>query len=211
MTATTELINVLPVSEVRFLIDWNQEVSLQGGTSRGADLGEPLWTARITCSVVTRAEQRQAEAFVDELKGVTGTFLLWNPKAQYPEADPQGTILGAAAVTIHTIGDSGNTVRLAGLPVGYQISAGDFFSFQHGAEPSVRRCLHKFTRAGVADGGGVTPALKVAPRIREGATAGLAVSLKRPTGEFIIVPGSYDSRTTRPPLGAMALDALQVP
>jgi hypothetical protein len=208
---TLDLMTMLPISEATFIPAWRQEVSRQaGGRPRAADLGPEVWMAKIACSLMTRSESLQAEALIDALDGAIGTFYAWNPRAPYPQADPNGTILGSYAPVIAALGGDNKSLQLAGVPAGYRITIGDFVSFDHGTSP-VHRCLHQCVAAAVADGSGVTPMIEVRPHIRAGAVAGLGVTLKRPSAEMYIVPGSYDSHTTRAPLSAMSFTAVQVP
>lgn len=211
MTVNTEIMDLLPISGegVSFMLQWQQETSQQsGGTPRVADVGEPLWFAKIPCNVVTTDEARDCEAALESLQGGIGTFYLHNPRFPYPRLDPAGAILGANNVTIYALGDDNKSLRLAGLPVGYVISRGDFFHFNTGG---TRRCFHRFTASGVADGAGRTPSISVVPHLRAGVSTGLAVTLKRPAAEMFLVSGSYDAASIRPALGRIALTAMQVP
>ena len=209
MAASTEIMDMLPISDVAFGLSWQQEMSQQGGgTPRVADLGEVLWTAEIGCSVLTDAEARDCEAAIDDLSGSIGTFYLHNPRFPYPRLDPGGVMLGASAVTIFALGGDNKSLRLAGLPVGYAISRGDYFHFDTGGP---RRCLHKFTAGGVADGAGRTPMLGVVPHLRTGVETGLSVTLKRPAAEMFILPGTFKPRSVRSTIGNLFFNALQVP
>jgi hypothetical protein len=209
---TTDIMNMLPISDVSFLPQWQQETSTQsGGKPRVADVGEELWLAEIGCSLLTAGEAREAEARINALRGSIDTFYLHNPRAPYPLADLNGAALGASAVTIYALGGDNRSLRLAGLPVGYVMSIGDFLQFDTGADPNVRRCLHQLTSAGVADGAGRTALMSVVPHIRAGAAAGLAVALKRPAAEVFILPGTLRAQSQRGSLGSLSFNALQVP
>jgi hypothetical protein len=206
---STEIMDMLPISDVAFTLNWQQEMSQQGGgTPRVADIGEELWLAEIGCSVLTANEARDCEAAIDDLRGAIGTFYLHNPRFPFPRSDPGGQILGASAVTIFALGVDNKSLRLGGLPVGYVISRGDFFHFDTGG---THRCLHRFTTGGVADGAGRTPLLGVTPHIRVGASTGLSVTLKRPAAEVFILPGTFKARSTKPTLGNLFFSAMQVP
>jgi len=208
---TTDLMEALFIDSVSFMPLWRQELSRQaGGTPRVADLGPEVWLAKLGSSVMRDREALKAEAFVNKQRGSLDTFYVWNPKAQYPQADPAGTVLGASTVRIYELGGDSKSLRLNGLPAGYAITIGDFMAFDHGSAP-VHRCLHQFVASTVADSGGITPLVEVAPHIRVGATTGLVVSLKRPAAEMMIVPGSYETRSTRPRMSAISLTAVQVP
>lgn len=208
---TTDLMDALPISDSIFTLQRQQEVSTQGsGAPRGSDIGEPLWVAKVTCSVVKNdSEARDIEGLIDELDGVIGSFYLSNVRFPFPRLDPGGVVLGASEVTIYALDEEDASVlRFAGLPVGYTLRRGDYFHF----DAAGHRCLHKIVSAtGTADGAGRTGFLKVRPFIRAGAETGLQVTLKKPAAEMFIVPGSCEARSIRPTLGAITFAAQQVP
>lgn len=209
---STDIMNALPISDVSFMLNWQQEMSqMSGGTPRAADVGEELWLAKIGCSALTKHEARIAEALLDGLHGAIDTFYVWNARAPYPFADLTGATLGASAVTIYALGGDNKSLRLAGLPIGYVLSIGDYLSFDTGNAPSARRCLHRLTSGGIADGAGRTGVMSVTPHIRTGAANGLAVSLKKPAAEMFLLPGTLDSRSRPGELGTLSFQALQVP
>jgi hypothetical protein len=197
---TTDIMDMLPISDVSYLPQWSQEVS-QGAVPRTADLGEELWVAEVGCSTLLAAEAREAEARINALRGAQGTFYLHNPRAPYPLADLNGATLGESEVTIYALGDDNKSLRFEGLTVGYVLSIGDFFHFDTGEEPNVRRCLHQLTTTGVADGAGRTGMISVVPHIRAGAE----------TAEVFIVPGTFKGQSQRGGLGSITFTAMQVP
>jgi hypothetical protein len=208
---TTDLMESLRIDNSSFMPLWRQELSRQaGGTPRVADLGPELWIAKLTSSLMLDAEAEQSEALVEQMRGSLDTFYVWNPKKPYPRADLTGAILGASTVTIFALDGDNKRLRLAGLPVGYVITRGDMMAFDHGTTP-VHRCLHRFVAPAVADGSGRIALTEVAPHIRPGATTGLAVSLKKPAAEMMIVPGSYNTQSVRRGISAITLTAVQVP
>ena len=190
---------------------WRQEFIRQaGGTPRVADLGPEVWTAKLGSSLMTDEEAAAAEAYVERGRGSLGTHYIWNPKAPCPRRDPAGTILGANVVTIFALGDDNKSLRLAGLPVGYQITIGDYLAYDTGAAP-VHRCLHRFVSSVTADGAGRTALTEVVPHIRAGAATGIVVALKQPAAEMMILPGTYQTQSVRRGFSAIALTAVQVP
>jgi hypothetical protein len=205
---TTDLMTALPVETASFTPLWRQELSRQaGGTPRIADLGPELWQAKFTAKVGIE-RLRQVEALINAMRGSISTFYAWNPMAQFPQADPAGAILGVSTVTIFELSVDTKSLRLAGLPVGYAITSGDFLAFD---TTGPRRCLHQFVASAVADGAGRIPLTEVVPNIRAGATVGLTVSLIRPAAEMFILPGSYDSQSSGAPYSQISFSALQVP
>lgn len=118
-----------------------------------------------------------------------GSFYAWDPGAQFPEADPEGALLGTADVQIAALGPTAGGLTLKGLPGGYVISTGDMLSFDFGIG---RRALHQVVAGTVASGAGMASELIVHPPLRQGATINTSVALKRPSGEFRILPGSLN-------------------
>lgn len=207
---TLDLANALKISAAPFRLPPRQKLSREaGGKPRGADLGDPLWVADVTCSMLTLAEARAIDALINSLDGVKGSFYLYDPAAMYPLADPGGVILGSATVTIAALG--ADTLSLDGLPDGYALSAGDNLAFDTGSDPDVHRCFHQVVAGGTADGDGLAANIKVRPFIQPGASTGLVVTLKRPACEMIIVPGSYQPGQVRATIKSVAFQAQQVP
>lgn len=209
---TTDIMNILPVSDVSFLPQWQQEMSQQAGGKPGvADVGEELWLAKIGCAALTKEEAHRAEARINALRGAIGTFYVHNPRAPYPLADLNGVLLGASTVTIYALGGDNKSLRFAGLPVGYVLTEGDFFAYDTGEPPDVRRCLHQLTGDAVADVNGRTALVSVIPHLRAGVATGITVNLKKPAAEMIILPGTLDAASFKGSLGTLGFQALQVP
>lgn len=209
---TTDLMSALPISSVTFMPQWRQEFSRQaGGKPRVADIGPEVWTAKISAELMLNDDAEAAAALIDKMRGSLDTFYVWNPRRQYPRRDPDGSILGSNTVTIYGLDTDTRLIRLAGLPVGYQISVGDFLSWDQGTDPNIHRCLHRFVAAAIADSNGRIALTEVAPHIRVGASIGLTVSLKRPAAEMMIMPGTYDFPSNGPLTSAISFTAVQVP
>lgn len=209
---TLDLMNKLLIDSVTFMPLWRQEFSRQaGGNPRVADLGPEVWMAKIGCSQMSNDRAKQASALINKMRGSLGTFYAWDPRAQYPQADLDGTILGASTVTIYELGDDNKSLRLAGLPVGYTLTAGDKLCWDQGTDPDVHRCLHEFSDTVVADSNGRTAMVEVSPHIRPGASTGLTVTLIRPSAEMMITPGSYDFPSNGALFSGISFSAVQVP
>lgn len=209
--ATTDLMNALPISAVQFQPMWRQEFSRQaGGTPRVADIGPEVWSAKIQADFLDNDDAIDAAALVNALKGSRLTFYVWEPRRPYPRKDATGSILGASSVTISAIASGYDTITLAGLPAGYQISKGDKFSFDWGSSPT-HRALHEFSADATADSFGVLSAVPVVPLIRVGAVTGAAVTLVKPTAEMMIMPGTYAFPSTGPTTSQISFEAIQVP
>ncbi len=206
---TTDLMNALPVTSVRFVLERGREQSGQAnGVIRVKDLRPALWRARIQCAALTHREDRQAMALIGDIEDQIGTFYVWKPNAPYPYADPTGAVLGASAVKINSVNADNRRLSLKWLPAGYVLTRGDFVAFDYGSAPS--RALHQVVDATVtANGSGVTPQFFVTPQIRPGAAANNVVSLALPAAEMRIVPGGYDPNT-QGSTTSVSIDAVQV-
>lgn len=207
--ADTNLMTALPVASSRMFLNYGQELSgTQGGAIIVADLRPALWSLDVESAMLDRGKALQAEALFALLDGSLSSFYGWNPKAQYPQADPMGSIVGAAAVKIKSLNADNKRLALKALPAGYVLTRGDFLAFDYGAGPS--RALHQVMAATVtADGSGDTAEFEVRPHIRTGAAVDDAVNLKRPAAEMLILPGSVQWRQAAPLHDSVAFQATQ--
>lgn len=193
--AASEFFTALRVVSCRMTIEEYVEVS---GTARGEiivrEVAAPKWAAEISLSEMPVEEARQAAALMHRI-GRTGTFNVYDTQAEYPAADPDGSILGSADVTIASIGSGRRSVSLSGLPAGYVLTAGDRFHVNYASDP-VRRGYFEIAEGAVADGSGDAGPIDVSPWVKTGITAGLSVDLKRPSARmqfrsFDIGTGQY--------------------
>lgn len=170
-----------------------------GGEQLTADMGERLWTGRIDLASMVRTEIGRPETLIQVLKQGR-TFNIFDRRRLNPQADPNGTILGAASVTILALGGDPRELSLAGLPAGYTLSAGDYLSFAYTSLSITRQALHRVVDTTVvANGSGQTPLFEVIPAIRPGAAAAAAVTLRKPFCRAVMVAGSAspsDGRST---------------
>ena len=89
---------------------------------------------------------------------------------------------------------NGREMRVAGLPAGYTLTAGDFISFPYGSSPT-RYAFHQVVETVVANGSGLTGFFEVVPNIRAGALVGAVVTTASPVCKAVIVPGSVRDGT----------------
>lgn len=166
-----------------------------GGEQLSADVGERLWTGQIMLGRMTKAEAGRPEVLIDLIRQTGRSFLMYDRFRPNPLLDPLGTILGAAAVTILALGGDARELSLAGLTVGYTLSAGDYLSFAYGASP-VRQALHRVVNTiVVANGSGQTPLFEVTPALRPGAAAATPVQLKKAYCKAVAIYGSIEEAT----------------
>lgn len=192
-------VDLLPAASVTFELGEARAVSrTRGGEQLSATLGTRLWQGQIEMGRSTRAEIQRVEAVIDLLRGAGTSFLMTDFRRPGPLADPTGSILGAAAVTIDAL-DSADArlVALDGLPAGYVLSAGDYLGFSYGSSPT-RRALHRIATTTVtAAGDGTTSLFHVVPRLRPGAAVGAVVTLVAPVCSAVLVADSFDPGTSR--------------
>jgi len=175
-----------------FDLSENRQVSEQGnGEILISDLGPRLWHGSITVRTDEHDEQVQVHALAQSLRQGVGTFHIGDRMRRFPSADPDGSLLGGAAVTLSAPTPGSSTMTLSGLPDGYKLTPGDYLSFDYGEG---RRALHQ-----VVIGGQVGPestiSLSVVPAIRPGSQDGAAVNLVDATCKAIMVPGSFKAGT----------------
>lgn len=198
------------IGSAQFSLQYRQEFSrMAGGNPRVSDMGPELWMAKVQTTELKRTEFLKAEAEFNRLRGSLNTFYMYPPYAPGPQSDYLGTILGASNVQIHTVDGDNKRLRLKNLPIGYVLTKGDYLSFQSGSSP-IRTHLHQLVTGGTADGTGVTPLMECAPSFRVGIATNLVVTLIRPFCEMMIMPGTYEARTTKPPYSQITFNAIQV-
>ncbi|GGH24394.1 hypothetical protein SAMN05444007_103401 [Cribrihabitans marinus] len=160
-----------------------------GGRMLVSESGPRLWQGSLTITTDTHVAQDQAQALAQVMRSAGASFLIGNLKRKFPKADPMGSILGAASVTLSAPITGSNTISLSGLPSGYVLTAGDYLSFAYGDEDE-KVALHQVTVGGVAETDG-TLTVGVVSRVRPGAFDGAAVTLIGAACKAIIVPGSF--------------------
>ena len=164
------------------------------GTGRGqvivAELAPPKWVADFTLVRMSMAQSAEFAALMDAI-GTMNAVRLYDHLVPYPLADPTGEVLGASNVVLSAIGSDRTSIRLAGLPGNYTISAGTMLGVTYGG---VRRWLARAAETVQATSGGQTPLFSVAPHVPGNVSAGAEASLRRPYGLFRITgwsPGQH--------------------
>lgn len=204
--------DTLPITSVRWWLNHQQEFSgLGSGEFLGAELGPSYFIGEITIARIDSREAIAIEADIAALDGSMNAFFLYDPRAQYPRLDPKGQLLGASTPTIQALIANNKAMTITGLPAGYQLSKGDYLSFDYGSNP-VRRAFHQVVEPAVASAGGVTPAFEIRPHFRPGVVSGLAVTLVKPAAKVKIVPKSFQAGTAKGSMTeGMTFQVQQVP
>lgn len=161
-----------------------------------ADVGIRLW--RLNCSMrpMRYAEAEQFKAKFDVLRYPARSLIAHAMPITYPQSDPDGSILGAAAVVLNTVNGNNRELRLSGLPAGYVITPGDVLSWQYGSNP-IRYAFHRVVVGATADGAGLSGLIEVTPFVRPGYSLGTAVKLIKAEMKGIYVPGSLATGTNQ--------------
>lgn len=173
-----EFAALLHVRSVRWSL---REFIETSGTGSGqfltAEIAPPKWVAEITTAPMAINDALRARALIRRI-GAHGTFLLFDPDTPHPVYDPKGEINEGFTVTVAGVTET--TLRLQGLPAGYELHWGDKIGINYGSSP-LRRALFEVCEDLAANGSGVTPVFEVNPPPKIGITAGSAVNLRRPT------------------------------
>jgi hypothetical protein len=182
-----QFLDLLPVNGgVPTLDDPNIRSENGGGEIMISVNGPRLWKGTFSLAEHAIAREGELVAMAELLRQQGGSFLCSPRHRAGPAADPTGSILGAAAPTFSTVNANLRDVNIAGLPVAYKISVGDFVSFQYGTSP-VRYALHRFARGGTANGSGAITGAEVYPPMRPGVVNGQAITLVNPVCKAILV------------------------
>ena len=188
------LSDLLRIRTVKWDTQRNDELSgIGSGRTWQASLAAPLWTAQVSLVPMRSADMEEIAAIIRKLQGAKNSFALTDPSKRYPKADPTGSILGAAAVTISAIGGDRQSLTLAGLPAGYVLTRGDKAHANYGSSPS-RRWFFEVSETVTASGGG-TATFEVFPTVPLSVTTATAVTLALPACRGFIVPKTFDPGT----------------
>lgn len=195
--ALPDFANLLRMSSVRMKLVADQQISgLQTGQLIVADLAPKYWEIEVSLINMENADARKIQGLVESLNEGLNDFYWYDPRSEYPIADPDGSILGSSTVVIETLPADYSKIALSGLPAGYVISPGDFLSYDFGSSPE-HRAFHRVVDGGTANGSGVSPTLEIRPLRRPGATLGTTVRLIKAAGKFKMIPNSFDPGVAR--------------
>lgn len=189
--------DLLPISTITLECPPQVETSGTGaGQILTREVAPQLWRGQLTLGRLTPAEAGDILPLIEMGSAPGASFMAHDLMRPYPLLDPEGTVLGAAAVTVNDIGGSLRDLRLAGLPANYPLRRGDLIGLNWGASPT-RYGLHRIVIAASADAGGLTGWIEVSPAVHSGVIVGGPVVLARPGFKAVITPGSVTSGTLR--------------
>lgn len=158
-----------------------------GGELITADVGVRLWRMDVTLRPGSYREIEAIKAKLNMLRYAGRSLMVHSIPVLAPAYDPTGSILGASTVTVSAA--SSREISLSGLPVGYQLKAGEFLSFSYGSSPT-RFAMHQLAEDATANGSGNMSLVEVVPHIRTGWVVGTNVRLINPQFKAIVMPGS---------------------
>lgn len=146
-----------------------------GGSEQVIDLLNDRWLITLSLPRGTQEDAARNEAFINALRGMTNTCLLWHMKRRVPLGTMRGTptaqaaAVGAGSLNINTI-------------AGATLVAGDMIS--------VSGLLLQVFEDATANGAGLLT-VNLANRLRTAVTAGAAVTWDKPTAQFrkVSAPG----------------------
>ena len=147
------------------------------GSQQVYEFDYALWAGTVTLPPMKRENARNWIAFLLQLHGRRGTFLLGDPDAK----TSQGTISGVVTVSgAHSAGDYTLSLDTAQNSASDQFKVGDYIQIGSGAAAKLHLIVENSGASGVTGIVDVTiePALKVAY------TGGESVSYTNPVGNF---------------------------
>lgn len=197
LTYPLDILSGFPGWTIEFDLMWRQEQSrTAGGTTFVKDLGSPLWRGSWVTRSLAPNLLDEWRARLDALENGMGTFIGYSHSRCYPIAYPNGTwpsggAFDGTSATVFALGGDNKSLRVDGLPAGFQLRVGDMIQIKRGS--TERRDLYRVQEVATADGVGVTPSFEVRPHLWPGVAVDDAVSVKRPWCRMAIVPGSISS------------------
>ncbi len=183
------LADLMLVETAEWTLGEDQELSnLGSGEVLAADLGPRLWEAECSTTPDSIDAIEALRARFNALDGAINSFYLFDPRRPYPATDPTGSLLASATVTIQSIETNRKELTFTGLPAGFVLPAGTFFSVTAGS-PS-RTALLQLVASVTASSGEVAGPVEVRPHLRPWIAATQAVTLLKPVAKVKLVPKS---------------------
>jgi hypothetical protein len=188
-----DFFDLLPIRSVAVECPENSVTSITGaGEVIRATLAPQLWRGSIEIAPGYHGEAARIAALLDLLQRPGASFLAYDPRLKFPQADATGATLGAATVQINSVNADNRRLSLKGLPASYALTRGDYLAFTYGSP--AKYALHRVVAATVAaDSGGVTAEFEITPLIRAGAAVNDAVALAKPACKAVLLPGSLST------------------
>lgn len=179
ITYPLDILTDFPGWSTEFELLYRQEFSrTASGVTIAKDMGTPLWRATYQTRSLRPNELDQWRAKLKALEGSVQRFTGRPMSRCYPIAHPNGQGLGdVSAVTVASVGTDNKSVTLAGLPVGYNASVGDYMQ--------ISTKLYQIVDTSTG--------FEVRPHLAPGTAFGNVVVLVRPSVPMIILPGTLST------------------
>lgn len=162
----------------------NDELSGTGdGRIWTSQLASPLWAAQLDLHNQRAVKAREINAKIWALDGTRRSFVFADPTYK-----PASGATQAAGASIASISTDRTTIGIKGLPAGYSVGWGDYFSINWGAG---KIFFGAFVEQGTASGGGVVAQMSVTPYLPHGITVDAVIELIRPRLRMIVPPNGY--------------------
>lgn len=191
------LADLFQIEEVVWDVQRNDELSGTGDARVWqAELADPLWRGDVKLIPAYHDQVKQIAARIRKLYGAQESFLLYDPLSQYPQADPDGSLLGSSTVIVASVGENNKSLSLSGLPAGYVLTIGDKAQIAYGSDP-VRNFFFEVSETVTADGEGATAEFEIFPHVPPGVAADDEVVLIKPACRGFIMPGTFNPGTAR--------------
>ncbi|QBR35411.1 hypothetical protein ETW23_03905 [Leisingera sp. NJS201] len=193
----------LRVQQASLVLERPQQFnSLGGGELLAAELAPPYWRGSVTLTPMQSRDADQLTSRLEALAVPGRSFEICHPHRIGPRSDPLGAALAGFSPVIEEVPADPGSLKLGGLPSGYELSPGDLLAFSYNPGTGQRRALHRVVEGATASsasahGGFQAGPFEVAPYVRPGVAAGASVSLIRPACLAVLVPGSVSSGISR--------------
>jgi hypothetical protein len=182
-----------------------QFTAADDGTGIETELADPRWLLDIVTAPLDYHDHMRMEGWTGRVRTISaGRFYGFDPRRRRPRAYSQDVVPPAPTLGAAIPANPPRLVTLAGLPAGYQLSAGDHIGYT--ASNNVRS-VHRLVADATANGAGVA-IVSVLPRILLAAPAGSAVSLDRPLVLMHMLPGSIETPINQ--VGTVAFKAVSI-
>lgn len=200
--------DILDIDSIRIRPKRNEEVEgIGSGQILRAEMATPLWEVDINTTISEFDDGRRIRALLNSIDVPGGYFYLYDPIAQYPINDPDGSIMAGETIQIQTVGTDGS-VSFANAPAGFVFSPGDVFGVTYSGRNGYFEIYESVTVAG----DGTTDQFFTTPRVPAGVTALTAVTVIRPQIKVQIIPGQFTHGLTESSMwkmGAFTIKAVQ--